>query len=198
MRDGHRVTHLTMTPKMPSALPKISTIRILTKSVESCASARAHAAPATPTQILEGDKMRAERGMVRVASLARRAEDNPPLFAHAPAAEVRKSNPEPGPKNGVTRVSRRNVVPLPPCHRLRQRRRIGQHDLVRQNDAQNHAVDGRRLAKDNAAAKGRDPAWWWWCTRACMRREGGGGGESESESESRNEATSLPPPFLSE
>lgn len=40
-----------MTPKRPIALPKISTIRILTKSAEFCASARAAPEPTMPTQI---------------------------------------------------------------------------------------------------------------------------------------------------
>jgi hypothetical protein len=41
----------TITPKRPSALPKISTMRILTNVDGVCASARAHPAPTTPTQI---------------------------------------------------------------------------------------------------------------------------------------------------
>lgn len=38
-----------MTPKRPSALPKISMIKILTKVDGVCASASAHPAPVTPT-----------------------------------------------------------------------------------------------------------------------------------------------------
>lgn len=53
---------LTMTPKMPRAEPKISTIRILTKSDGSCASASAQAEPATPTQMLQGMRGRRGRG----------------------------------------------------------------------------------------------------------------------------------------
>ena len=41
----------TITPKSPRALPKISTIRILTNVDGVCASARAQPAPTTPTQI---------------------------------------------------------------------------------------------------------------------------------------------------
>ena len=40
----------TMTPNIPRALPKISTIRILTNKVASFASARAQLLPETPTQ----------------------------------------------------------------------------------------------------------------------------------------------------
>ena len=40
-----------MSPKRPMADPKISTMRILTKSVESAASARAAPDPTWPTQI---------------------------------------------------------------------------------------------------------------------------------------------------
>lgn len=40
-----------MIPKIPKADAKISTMRILTKSEESWASARAHALPAIPTDI---------------------------------------------------------------------------------------------------------------------------------------------------
>jgi hypothetical protein len=54
-----RVAH----PKMPSADPKISTIRILTNSDESCASASAQPEPATPTQMLQGE--RKEQGGAR-------------------------------------------------------------------------------------------------------------------------------------
>lgn len=43
----------TMTPKMPKADPKISTIRILTNKDAFWASARAQPEPATPTQILQ-------------------------------------------------------------------------------------------------------------------------------------------------
>ena len=39
----------TITPKIPRALPKISTINTFTKSVEFCASANAHELPAIPT-----------------------------------------------------------------------------------------------------------------------------------------------------
>ena len=38
-----------ITPKSPSALPKISTMSILTKVEGVCASARAHPEPVTPT-----------------------------------------------------------------------------------------------------------------------------------------------------
>jgi hypothetical protein len=41
----------TMTPKIPKADPKISTMRIFTKSDGSCASAMAHELPAMPTQM---------------------------------------------------------------------------------------------------------------------------------------------------
>jgi len=41
----------TMTPNKPSALPKISTTKILTKSVGFCASDSAHELPTTPTQM---------------------------------------------------------------------------------------------------------------------------------------------------
>lgn len=44
----------TMTPNRPRAEPKISTIRILTKRVPFCASARAHELPVTPTHNLRG------------------------------------------------------------------------------------------------------------------------------------------------
>ena len=40
-----------MTPKSPSALPKISTTRILTNSSGFCASERAQLEPAMPTQM---------------------------------------------------------------------------------------------------------------------------------------------------
>jgi hypothetical protein len=40
-----------MTPKSPSALPKISTTRILTNRSGFCASERAQLEPATPTQM---------------------------------------------------------------------------------------------------------------------------------------------------
>ena len=42
-----------ITPNIPNAEPKISTMRILTNSEASCASARAQPLPATPTQILQ-------------------------------------------------------------------------------------------------------------------------------------------------
>jgi len=41
----------TMTPNRPIALPKISTIRILTNRAGSCASASAAPDPTMPTQI---------------------------------------------------------------------------------------------------------------------------------------------------
>lgn len=44
----------TMTPNRPRAEPKISTIRILTKRVPFCASARAQELPVTPTHNLRG------------------------------------------------------------------------------------------------------------------------------------------------
>jgi hypothetical protein len=40
----------TITPNSPSALPKISMMRILTKVEGVCASAKAQPAPVTPTQ----------------------------------------------------------------------------------------------------------------------------------------------------
>lgn len=40
----------TMIPKIPSAEAKISTIKILTNKLESCASAMAHELPAMPTE----------------------------------------------------------------------------------------------------------------------------------------------------
>jgi len=44
----------TITPKIPSADPKISTIRIFTKRLGSWASASAQLEPATPTPAKEG------------------------------------------------------------------------------------------------------------------------------------------------
>lgn len=41
----------TMIPNMPRAEAKISTIRIFTNRESSCASARAHALPAIPTEM---------------------------------------------------------------------------------------------------------------------------------------------------
>ena len=42
-----------ITPNRPRALPKISTTRILTKSVEFCASDKAALLPTTPTDMLQ-------------------------------------------------------------------------------------------------------------------------------------------------
>lgn len=42
-----------MTPNRPSALPKISTTRIFTKSVEFCASDKAQLLPTMPTHMLQ-------------------------------------------------------------------------------------------------------------------------------------------------
>jgi hypothetical protein len=54
-----------ITPKIPNAEPKISTIRIFTNNDGSCASASAHPLPATPTQMLHvgrrGLRRRVER-----------------------------------------------------------------------------------------------------------------------------------------
>ena len=49
MAAGEDIMMPTMTPKSPSALPKISIMRILTKSVPFCASANAHPEPVMPT-----------------------------------------------------------------------------------------------------------------------------------------------------
>lgn len=54
----------TMTPKSPRALPKISTIRILTNIEDSCASARAALVPEIPTVI---PQIRLERPTVSPA-----------------------------------------------------------------------------------------------------------------------------------
>jgi len=48
----------TITPNNPSALPKISIIRILTKSVPFCASASAHPEPVIPTQMPQNKLLR--------------------------------------------------------------------------------------------------------------------------------------------
>lgn len=54
----------TMTPKRPMALPKISTMRIFTKRLGFCASAKAAPLPTMPTQT---PQKRLDRPTVRPA-----------------------------------------------------------------------------------------------------------------------------------
>jgi len=85
--------------------------------------------------------------------------------ANAPAAQVRKPDADARPEDGVPSEARGVVVRRPPCGGRGQVARVRHVRLVGEDDGEDDAVDGRRLA-ENDAAGGRG-------------RGGGGGSNSE-------------------
>lgn len=59
----------TITPNSPSALPKISTTRILTKSEEFCASESAQLLPTIPTHILQRQQRDRQKVVVELVAV---------------------------------------------------------------------------------------------------------------------------------
>lgn len=106
-----------MTPKMPSADPKISTMRIFTKSDASCASASAQPLPATPTQILS------KSGQPWGGGSRAPKSRNP----HPPASKVSQPNTDATPEAGVASKKCHVAPPLEQCRVRRQTRRRKLH-----------------------------------------------------------------------
>lgn len=135
----------TMTPKSPSALPKISTTRIFTKSVLFWASESAQLLPMIPTQSLH--RGGAEQKCKFTLSHSWRSEMLCPRgsWPHfAPANEVGEADGDPRAKHAIAGEDRRRRI---------RAVRVLRHvlNLCLQNDSNNDPVDGSRLAEDDAA-----------------------------------------------
>ena len=146
-----------ITPKSPKALPKISTTRILTNSVEFCASDSAALLPTTPTEILQNKKLydsaqcQARQSVHNQDKLTHKMahvnnlRDPAACATTLPASQVGPACCQPRAQDGVSSCICR-------CGPQTVGKLIDTLNLCLENDCHNDPVNGHCFAKNDTAS----------------------------------------------
>lgn len=130
-------------PGCTAHLPKISTTRIFTNSVEFWASDSAQLLPTMPTQSLRADDPCAGHQHAAMASADHACSCACIMPTHSPANQVGESACHARAEDGVAREH--GVFVIHPVNRLRGL------NLGLQDNGHDDAIDGHRLAENDAA-----------------------------------------------